>query len=130
MEKLTLAKPQFNEQAITDVIGVLRSGNLVQGEQIQNFEQNLCDYTGAKFAIAMNSATSGLFASLIACGIKSGDEVIVPALSYIATANVVEMLGAIPVFCDIDDRGFNIDCDKLTDCLTSRTKAIASSLSA
>ena len=124
MKKITLARPTFSDETIAAVSEVLRSGNLVQGEHVETFEQKLCDYTGAQFAVAMNSATSGLFASLIACGVKAGDEVIVPALSYIATANVIEMLGAIPVFCDIASDGFNIDCDKLSNCLSSRTRAV------
>lgn len=124
MEKITLARPTFSDETIAAVSEVLRSGNLVQGEQVEIFEQQLCGYTGAQFAVAMNSATSGLYASLIACGVKAGDEVIVPALSYIATANVVEMLGAIPVFCDIASDGFNIDCDELSNCLSSRTRAV------
>ena len=124
MEKITLARPTFSDETIAAVSEVLRSGNLVQGEQVEIFEQQLCDYTGAQFAVAMNSATSGLYASLIACGVKAGDEVIVPALSYIATANVIEMLGAIPVFCDIASDGFNIECDELSTSLSSRTRAV------
>jgi perosamine synthetase len=124
MEKITLAQPKIDDRTLSEVLDVLKSGNLVQGTQVETFENRLCEYTGAKYAIAMNSATSGLFASLMACGVKAGDEVIVPALSYIATANVVEILGATPVFCDIASEGYNLDYNRLSTCLSERTKAV------
>lgn len=124
MKKINLARPTFCEVTIEKVAQVLRSGQLVQGERVREFEKTICDYTNSRHAVAVNSATTGLYASLIAAGITQGDEVIVPAFSYIATANVVEMLGATPIFCDISSVGFNIDLTKLDDCLTKKTKAL------
>lgn len=124
MEAITLARPSFDDDALAALNDVLKSGNLVQGEQVEAFERRICEYTEAQFAVAMNSATSGLFASLLSCGVEPGDEVIVPALSYIATANVVEVLGATPIFCDISSHGFNIDCAELEAKLSRKTKAV------
>ena len=124
MTKITLASPKFDESTFSEVVNILKSGNLVQGDKVSSFEKKICEYTGAKFAVAVNSATSGLFASLISAGIKPGDEVILPALSYIATANVIEMIGAVPVFCDINCDNYNINPSLLEECLTNRTKAV------
>ena len=124
MKKITLARPTFSELTIERVAEVLKSGHLVQGAQVSEFERKIAEYTNSSHAIAVNSATTGLYASLVAAGVSQGDEVIVPAFSYIATANVVEMVSATPVFCDIAPVGFNIDMTKLDGCLTEKTKAV------
>ena len=124
MKKITLARPTFSDLNIERVAQVLKSGNLVQGAQVSEFERKITDYTNSSHAIAVNSATTGLYAALVAAGVSIGDEVIVPAFSYIASANVVEMVHATPVFCDIAPVGFNIDMTKLDGCLTEKTKAV------
>jgi dTDP-4-amino-4,6-dideoxygalactose transaminase len=102
----------------------LRSGWLVQGPKVREFEYKWSVFTGAKHSIAVTSCTTGLHLSLAAMGIQLGDEVIVPAFTWIATANVVEHLGAKVVFCDIDLETFNLDVQQLASLVTAKTKAI------
>ena len=103
---------------------VLRSGMLVQGEYVRKLEKEFEEYHKVKHAIAVSNGTATLHLSLKVLGIGPGDEVIVPAFSYVATANVVELVGATCIFVDIDERTFNIDVSKIESKITSRTKAI------
>jgi len=121
---IPLARPDINADDIKAVTDVLETGMLVQGPQVANLETNAADFLGADFVVAVSNGTATLHLSLIALGIKAGDEVIVPALSYIATANVVELVGATPVFVDIDLQTFNIDVSKIEAAITKKTKAI------
>ena len=91
----------------------MNSGWLVQGKEVADFEGKWFDFVGVKHSIAVNSCTSGLQLALIACGFKLGDEVIVPAFTWISTANVVENLGGNVKFCDIDLKTFNLEINKL-----------------
>jgi dTDP-4-amino-4,6-dideoxygalactose transaminase len=91
---------------------------------VQAFEKAVADYVGATYAVAVTSCTAALQLSLIVSGIGEGDEVIVPSLSFIATANAVIHAGAKPVFVDIDPETCNIDFQKIEAAITSRTKAI------
>jgi dTDP-4-amino-4,6-dideoxygalactose transaminase len=106
------------------VFGPLRSGWLVQGPKVREFEEKWSQFTGAKHSIAVTSCTTGLHLSLAALGFGPGDEAIVPAFTWIATANVVEHLGGKVVFCDIDPVTFNLDVRQLASKLTSRTRAV------
>ena len=99
---IRLAKPDISEETIIKVSEILRSGNLVQGEQVEKFEKDLKKYLNVKYAVVVSSGTAALHLSLLALGIKEGDEVIVPAFTYPATANVVEMVGATSIFVDIN----------------------------
>lgn len=121
---ISLAKPIFEQEAINALLKVVASGKLVQGEQVSLFENAIKHYTKAKHAIAVNSATSGLYMLMRTLGIGAGDEVIVPAFSYIATANIVEHANAKIVFCDIASNGYNIDIQKVETLITKKTKAI------
>ena len=121
---IPLARPDIRDEDIELVNKVLRSGMLVQGEYVAKLEKAFADFVGVKHAIAVSNGTATLHLSLKVLGIGPGDEVIVPALSYTATANVVELVGATCVFVDIDDRTFNIDVQKIEEKITSRTKAI------
>ena len=121
---IPLARPNIPKEAKDKVIEVLNSGMLVQGKEVLAFEEKVAEYLNIKHAICVSSGTATLHLSLVALGIGPGDEVIVPAFSYIATANVVELVGARPVFVDIDLRTFNIDVSKIESAITSRTKAI------
>lgn len=123
-EFIPLAKPNIIEKDIDVVAEVLRNGMLVQGKHVLELENSFVKLTGAKFASALSNGTATLHLALITLGIKEGDEVIVPAFSYVATANVVELVGAKPVFVDVDHKTFNIDVTKITAAITSRTKAI------
>jgi dTDP-4-amino-4,6-dideoxygalactose transaminase len=119
-----IARTSLLESEIQSVIEPLRSGWLVQGPKVREFEDKWSLFTGAKHSIAVTSCTTGLHLSLAAMGIQPGDEVIVPAFTWIATANVVEHLGAKVVFCDIDLETFNLNAQQLASLVTSKTKAI------
>ncbi len=121
---IPLASPDINQQDIDCVTAVLRSGMLVQGVNVLALEKSFNDFNGSKNAIALSNGTATLHLALLALGIGKGDEVIVPAFSYVATANVVEMVGATCVFVDIDINTFNIDVTKIETLITSKTKAI------
>jgi perosamine synthetase len=119
-----IARTSLLESEIQSVMGPLRSGWLVQGPKVREFEDKWSAFTGAKHSIAVTSCTTGLHLSLAAMGIQPDDEVIVPAFTWIATANVVEHLGAKVVFCDIDLETFNLDVQQLASLVTTKTKAV------
>jgi dTDP-4-amino-4,6-dideoxygalactose transaminase len=121
---IPLASPNIREEDIDLVSEVLRSGQLVQGIYVNKLEKAFADYHGVKHAIAVSSGTATLHLALKVLGIGPGDEVIVPAFSYTATANVVELVGATCVFVDIDRDTFNIDVRQIEQKITSKTKAI------
>ncbi len=121
---IPIARTSLLESEIQSVMEPLRSGWLVQGPKVREFEVKWSKFTGAKHSIAVTSCTTGLHLSLAAMGIQPGDEVIVPAFTWIATANVVEHLGAKVVFCDIDLETFNLDVHQLVSLVTTKTKAI------
>ena len=104
-----IARTSLTEAEIESVLGPLRSGWLVQGPKVREFEEKWSVFTGAKHSIAVTSCTTGLHLSLAALGFGPGDEAIVPAFTWIATANVIEHLGGTVVFCDIDLETFNLD---------------------
>jgi len=121
---IPLARPDITEEDISVVSDVLRSGLLVQGEYVKKLEDAFARYHSMKHAIAVSNGTATLHLALKVLGIGEGDEVIVPALSYVATANVVELVGATCVFVDVDERTFNIDVSAIEPKINSRTKAI------
>lgn len=123
-KNVPIARTSLLESEIQSVMEPLRSGWLVQGPKVREFEDKWSAFTGAKHSIAVTSCTTGLHLSLAAMGIQPGDEVIVPAFTWIATANVVEHLGAKVVFCDIDLETFNLDVQRLASLVTAKTKAI------
>lgn len=116
--------PDIREEDIEAANKVLRSGMLIQGVNVEALEKNIAAYIGMKHAVAVSNGTATLHLALLISGIGPGDEVIVPALSYIATANVVELVGAKPVFVDIDIRTFNINTAAIEAAITPKTKAI------
>lgn len=122
--KIPIARTTLTETEIQSVIEPLRSGWLVQGPRVREFEERWSIFTGAQHSIAVTSCTSALHLSLVALGFGPGDEAIVPAFTWIATANVVEHLGGRVVFCDINLSTFNIDVAKIEGLVTPRTKAI------
>jgi perosamine synthetase len=121
---IPIARTSLLESEIQSVMEPLRSGWLVQGPKVREFEDKWSAFTGAKHSIAVTSCTTALHLSLAALGLKPNDEVIVPAFTWISTANVVEHLGAKVVFCDIDLNTFNLDVAHLTQLITRKTKAI------
>ena len=119
-----IARTGLTEAEIQSVLEPLRSGWLVQGPKVREFEQAWCTFTGAEHSIAVTSCTTALHLSLAALGFGPGDEAIVPAFTWISTANVVEHLGGTVVFADIDLATFNIDPACIEALITPRTKAI------
>lgn len=103
---------------------VLRSNWLTTGPKVQEFESAVTLYTGASEGVAVNTGTAALHASVWAAGIKPGDEVIVPATSFVASANCVLYVGATPIFADLSPDTLNLDPDDLLRKITPRTKAI------
>jgi dTDP-4-amino-4,6-dideoxygalactose transaminase len=122
--KIPIAKTEFTEDELSIIQEPLKSGWVVQGPYAAEFENKWSKFTGAPFSIAVSNCTTALHLSLAACGIKAGDQVIVPSFTWIATANAVEYLGAKPVFCDIEIDTFNIDPSLISQFITGQTKAI------
>ena len=111
------------ETIIKIVKRVLSKGNLILTKEVQNFENLICKYTGAKYCLGLNSGTDALMMSLWSSGIKKGDEVITSPVSFVATANSIIHVGARPVFVDIGD-DLNINPDLIESAITKNTKAI------
>ena len=114
----------IREEIQAAIQAVLDSQIFILGPQVQALEQELAAYCGTQYAIGVASGTDALLLALHACGVRAGHEVIVPAFTYIATADVVSLLGATPVFADIEPATFTLDPSKLEPLLTKRTRAI------
>lgn len=119
-----IARTGLTEDEIASVLGPLRSGWLVQGPKVREFEDRWSAFTGAPHSLAVTSCTTGLHLAAVALGLDPGDEVIVPAFTWIATANVVEHQRARVVFCDIDLATFNIDIAAFEAAITTRTRGV------
>jgi len=122
--QIPVARPVIGPDEVAAVSDVLMSGMLSQGEKVAEFEQKFATYCGTAHAVAVNNGTAALHAALLACDIGPGDEVIVPAFSFIATATAVSMCGAKPVFADVDEQTFNIRPDQVNERITPKTKAV------
>ncbi|HTC22467.1 MAG TPA: DegT/DnrJ/EryC1/StrS family aminotransferase, partial [bacterium] len=116
--------PSLGPEEEKEVIDTLRSGWITTGPRTKRFEEKLARYVGAKHCLAVDSCTSALHLSLAVLDIGKGDEVILPPVTFAATANVVEHVGAKPVFVDVDPRTLNLDIKLLPKAITSKTKAI------
>lgn len=121
---IPIAKPYLGEDEKRLISEVIESGWISQGPRVAEFEKKFAEYVGAKYAVATTSCTTAMHAALSVSGIGSGDEVIVPSLSFIATANAVVHCGATPVFVDIDAETCNMDAAKIEKAITQKTKAI------
>jgi UDP-2-acetamido-2-deoxy-ribo-hexuluronate aminotransferase len=113
-------KPEI-DKAIHDV---LDTSQYIMGPKIKEFEENLANYCGAKHAIGCASGTDALLLALMAIGIKAGDEIITTPFTFIASSEVISLLGAIPVFVDIEEDTYNINANLIEDKITDKTKAI------
>lgn len=122
--KVPFFSPWITREDEIAVMKALRSTMLTDGPRLREFEQSFAKFTGAKYAIGVSNATSALHLSLEAAGIKKDDEVIVPDMTFVATANAVIHAGAKPVFADIDMDDMNISVDSIIENITSKTKAI------
>src|SRR5437868_15185222 len=121
---IPITKPVFGEAELRAVQVPLETGWVVQGPFVAEFEQRFAQITGARHAVATSSCTTALHIAVAALGLGPGDEVLVPAFTWISTANVVEYLGGTPVFCDVDLATFNIDVEAAASLVTERTVGI------
>jgi len=124
VSKIPISKPIIGDEEVEAVVRVLRSGMLTRGAETENFEKEFASYIGTKYAVSVMNGTIALEASLKALGVRSGDEVIVPDFTFIATASAVVNVGARPVFADIDERTYCIDPESVNELITGRTRAI------
>ncbi len=123
MARLDYSTQWIDEEDVAGVVEVLKSPYLTQGKKVEEFEKALCAYTGAKYAITFNSATSALFGAYTVCGICEADEIITTPISFVATSNMFVALGANPIWCDVKLDG-NIDEKQIQKLITPKTKAI------
>jgi dTDP-4-amino-4,6-dideoxygalactose transaminase len=122
--RIPIAKTLFGAEELRAIQRPLESGWVVQGPYVAEFEQKFSAFTSARHAIATSNCTTALHIAVAALGLKPGDEVIVPSFTWVSTANVVEYMGARPVFCDIDLATYNIDAAKIEPLITSRTVGV------
>lgn len=115
---------EIKKSADASLKKLMKRGDFILGLDVKEFESAFAKYIDAKFALGVNSGTDALFLGLISLGVGSGDEVIVPAYTYIASAFAVSYLGAKPVFVDIDEVTFNIDAEKIEKEISKKTRAI------
>ena len=121
---LPVSRPSIGQEELKEVEKVFSTGWLGLGSTVFEFENKLKDYLGAKHAITVNTGTTALHIALDAFGIKDGDEVIVPSLTFCASIQVITALGARPVFCEINPDNLNIDVSDVKKKITKNTKAI------
>jgi dTDP-4-amino-4,6-dideoxygalactose transaminase len=105
---------------------LMKRGDFILGQDVVEFEQSFTKFLNVRYGLGVNSGTDALFLGLLSLGVKPGDEVIVPAFTYIASAFAVSYIGAKPVFVDIDETTFNIDSKKIEKAITNKTRAIMS----
>ncbi|MDN5062724.1 DegT/DnrJ/EryC1/StrS family aminotransferase [Aliarcobacter butzleri] len=127
--KIDFANLQYQHKLYKDeienaILKVTRNCNFIMGNEVQELEKNLEEFTGAKYAITCSNGTDALLLAMMALDIKPGDEVITTPFTFIATAEMIAFLGAIPVFVDIDEKTYNINPDLIEEKITSKTKAI------
>ena len=121
---IPFSPPRIDEKTIAAVTDALQSGWITTGPKTKLFEQRLAAYIGVSHVVCLNSATAGMQLILNWLGVKQGDEVIVPAYTYCATANVVIHAGATPIMVDVNEADFNISTAAVKKAITSKTKAI------
>jgi UDP-2-acetamido-2-deoxy-ribo-hexuluronate aminotransferase len=127
--KIDFANLQYQHNLYKDeienaLLKVARNCNFIMGNEVQELEKSLEDFTGVKYAITCSNGTDALLLAMMALDIKAGDEVITTPFTFIATAETIAFLGAIPVFVDIDEKTYNIDPNKIEEKITLKTKAI------
>ena len=121
---IPISSPITGEEEWNAIKSPLMSGWITAGPKVREFEKNFAEIHGVEHAFAVTSATTALHLSLVALGVGPGDEVIIPAFTWVSTANVVLYCGAKPVFVDIDKRSFNLDPNQIKNKISNKTKAI------
>ena len=121
---IPVARPSFDADEERLVLEVLRSRWVAQGARVEELEARFAEVVGARHAVAVSSGTAALFLSLHALGVGAGDEVVVPSLSFIASANAIAHTGATPIFVDVDPRTYNVEPASVAAAITDRTRAI------
>ncbi|MCH2230927.1 MAG: DegT/DnrJ/EryC1/StrS aminotransferase family protein [Crocinitomicaceae bacterium] len=121
---IPFSPPRIDDKVIAEVTAALKSGWITTGPRTKQFEKNITAYTGCKTTVAVNSWTMGMQVLLSYWGIKEGDEVIIPAYTYCASANVIVHAGATPVMVDLNESDFNLNVTKVRAAITPKTKAI------
>lgn len=124
MDKILFSPPDISEEEINEVVDTLRSGWITTGPKTKEFERKIVEFCGTETAVALNSATAALETTLRVLGIKEGDEVIVPAYTYTASASVIAHVGAKIVMLDSLEDNVEMNYDKLEELITPNTKAI------
>lgn len=124
LKTIPIARPSFGLNEEKAVLEVLRSGWVSQGPRVAEFEQHFAEYVGAAQGVAVSSCTAALHLALLAAGIRPGDDVLCPSLSFVATANAIAYVGASPVFVDIDRSTYNMDPAVVERSITPRARAI------
>lgn len=122
--KIPIADPYITEEDVQAVTNAVKEKRLSQGKNVRKFEEEFARYVGVKHAIAMSNGTAALHVALAAISVGSGEEVLVPSFSFVATANCALYQGARPVFVDIDPLTYNIDPNTIEEKVTEKTKAI------
>ena len=120
---IAIAKPYLTEEEAQSAHNTILTGWVTQGPRVQEFEEKFAGYVGSKYAVAVSNCTTALHLAMIVAGIKEGDEVICPSMSYVATANCIRYVNAIPVFAEVN-ANFNLDINDVEKRITSKTKAI------
>lgn len=121
---IPIAKPYLTPEDAQAAYDTILTGWITQGPRVAEFEEKFASYTGAKYAVAVSNCTTALHLAMIVAGIKAGDEVICPTMSYIATANSIKYVGAKPVFAEVNPVTYNLDVDDVARRITPKTKAI------
>ena len=121
---IPIAKPHLTEHDAQAAYDAIMSGWITQGPRVIEFEEKFALYTGAKHAVAVSNCTTGLHLAMIVAGIKAGDEVICPSMSYIATANSIMYVGATPIFAEVHPETYNLDVADVERRITTKTKAV------
>jgi dTDP-4-amino-4,6-dideoxygalactose transaminase len=124
MTDLKMQYTQIKEELDPAIQRVMESGRFILGSEVETFEGEMASYCGTGFAIGVASGTDALVLSLIACGVKPGDEVITTPFTFMATAEAISRCGALPVFVDIDPKTYNIDPNHIEMKITPRTRAL------
>ena len=121
---IPIAKPFLTQDEAVAAHDTILTGWITQGPRVQEFEEKFAAYTGAKYAVAVSNCTTALHLAMLVAGVGPGDEVICPSMSYIATANAIQYVGAKPIFAEVQPDTYNLDPVDAEKRITEKTKAI------